>query len=148
MCVNTMPKHINSDLKEEIVAARDFWKDYTSPSFCCEKDYSQIETFSTVQSLPRKVTSQQIHCKVRLCDAPDSLQKSQKLHFRLQASVSKTSEVQNSPVRKRLNKYELHNDVRLIKSCRNTYLMLLLLKDTESCGARGVSHTASAFWFL
>lgn len=69
MCVNTMPKHINGDLKEEIVAARDFWKDYTSPSFCCEKDYSQIETFSTVQSLPRKVTSQQIHCKVRLCDA-------------------------------------------------------------------------------
>lgn len=112
MCVNTMPKHINSDLKEEIVAAQDFWKDYSRPSFCCEKDYSQIETFRTVQSLPRKVTSQQIHCKVRLCDA-HSLQKSQKLHFRLQASVSKTFEVQNSPVRKRLNKYELHhNDVR------------------------------------
>lgn len=140
-----MPKHINSDLKEEIVAAQDFWKDYTSPSFCCEKDYSQIETFSTVQSLPRKVTSQQIHCKVRLCDAQTHCKKAKSY---ISDCSSKTSEVQNSPVRKRLNKYELHNDVRDSKSCRNTYLMLLLLKDTESCGARGVSHTASAFWFL
>lgn len=109
MCVNTMPKHINSDLKEEIVAAQDFWKDYTSPSFCCEKDYSQVETFRTVQEsdIPaNSLQGQTVRCS-------DSLQKSQKLHFRLQASVSKTFEVQNSPVRKRLNKYELLlHDVR------------------------------------
>ncbi len=78
-----------------------------SPSFYSEEDYSQVEDIQNRHQSSQEFTSQQIHPKIRPCNAQEKWQITQELHLQtLRASANMwNNKVHDRTIRKIWEKY-------------------------------------------